>query len=44
MRNSKKDVMLHAMGNCQEYFGTYFIIILLKCILMIWLPAAVVKL
>jgi hypothetical protein len=26
MRNSKKDVMLHAMGN-SEFFGTYFSII-----------------
>jgi len=35
MRNSQKDVMLHAMGNCQEFFGIYLIIILLECILMI---------
>jgi len=43
MRNSKKDVMLHAMGNCQEFLGIYFIVILLKCIL-IWLQTAVGKL
>ena len=44
MRNSKKDVTLHAMGNCQEFFGIYFVIILLKYILMIWLQTAVGKL
>jgi len=44
MRNSQKDVMLHAMGNCQEFFGIYLIIILLECILMIWLQTAIGKL